>query len=92
MSALLPNTQEELNEKDYDQFKNLYDISKILNTGLTPDVLFYCMKLCESGVHPHALADVVKTIKGKVEEYNKIVSKRNSKELNLTSEWNDVLQ
>ena len=37
----------------------LMEISKILNTGLDPETLAICVKLCEAGVNPEALASVI---------------------------------
>lgn len=42
---------------------NLQNISNILNTGLTPEQLEICIQLCEAGVHPHALANVIQQIR-----------------------------
>lgn len=42
---------------------NLQNISSILNTGLTPEQLEICIQLCEAGVHPHALANVIQQIR-----------------------------
>lgn len=47
-------------------FQILLEMSKILNTGLDPETLTYCLRLCESGVHPEALATVIKEIKNEV--------------------------
>lgn len=32
--------------------KNIQDISKLLNTGLSAEALDTCIELCEAGVHP----------------------------------------
>lgn len=42
---------------------NLMNISNILNTGLTQDQLEICIQLCEAGVHPSALANVIQQIR-----------------------------
>ena len=38
-------------------------ISNLLNTGLSKEELTVCVKLCEAGVNPEALALVVKELK-----------------------------
>nr|CAD7458081.1 unnamed protein product [Timema tahoe] len=40
----------------------LQEISDLLNTGLTPETLNICVRLCEYGVNPEALALVLKEI------------------------------
>jgi mitotic-spindle organizing protein 1 len=45
---------------------NLQNISSILNTGLTPEMLDICIQLCEAGVHPQALANVIQQIRREV--------------------------
>lgn len=41
----------------------LYEVSKILNTGLDRNTLSILVGLCESGVNPEALAAVVKELR-----------------------------
>lgn len=45
---------------------NLQNISSILNTGLSPETLDICIQLCEAGVHPQALANVIQQIRREV--------------------------
>lgn len=45
---------------------NLMNISNILNTGLSPEILEICIQLCEAGVHPQALANVIQQIRREV--------------------------
>lgn len=47
---------------------NLLNISNILNTGLTAEVLDICIQLCEAGVHPQALANVIQQIRRETEQ------------------------
>lgn len=47
-------------------FQTLYDISKLLNTNLDPATLSICVRLCEHGVNPQALATVVKEVQREV--------------------------
>ena len=41
----------------------LLEISNLLNTGLDSETLSICVKLCEAGVNPEALAAVIKELK-----------------------------
>ncbi|CAH3167278.1 unnamed protein product [Porites lobata] len=41
----------------------LVEISKLLNTGLDTESLAVCVKLCEAGVNPEALASVVQELR-----------------------------
>lgn len=45
---------------------NLQNISAILNTGLSPETLDICIQLCEAGVHPQALANVIQQIRREI--------------------------
>lgn len=45
---------------------NLQNISAILNTGLSAETLDICIQLCEAGVHPQALANVIQQIRREV--------------------------
>lgn len=40
-------------------FEILQQLSELLNTGLDPETLAICIRLCENGVNPEALADVI---------------------------------
>ncbi|XP_066945606.1 mitotic-spindle organizing protein 1-like [Macrobrachium rosenbergii] len=40
-------------------FQILMEISKLLNTGLDETTLALCVRLCESGANPEALAKVI---------------------------------
>lgn len=39
------------------------EVSKLLNTGLDVETLAVCVRLCESGVNPEALALVVQELR-----------------------------
>ena len=41
----------------------LLELSKLLNTGLDADTLATCVRLCERGAHPEALATVVRELR-----------------------------
>ena len=40
-------------------FQVLLELSKLLNTGLDAETLAICVRLCENGVKPEALALVI---------------------------------
>uniref|UniRef100_T1IH26 Mitotic-spindle organizing protein 1 n=1 Tax=Strigamia maritima TaxID=126957 RepID=T1IH26_STRMM len=44
-------------------FETLKEISKLLNTGLDAETLSICVRLCENGVNPEALATVIKELR-----------------------------
>lgn len=60
-------------------FQALYRISKLLNTNLDPATLSYCVRLCENGVNPQALATVVKELQREVKALNSSQAYSNSK-------------
>jgi len=41
----------------------LMELSKLLNTGLDTESLALCVRLCERGAHPEALATVVRELR-----------------------------
>lgn len=51
---------------DKGAFNALYNISQILNTGLTKEELILCVQLCEKGINPNMLADIVREMKKEV--------------------------
>ena len=44
-------------------FAALMEMSKLLNTGLDADTLALCVRLCENGVNPEALALVIQELR-----------------------------
>lgn len=44
-------------------FQMLFQISQLLNTGLDAETLTICIRLCELGVDPEVLANVIKEIR-----------------------------
>ena len=44
-------------------FATLQEISRLLNTGLDSESLALCVRLCENGANPQALATVIKEIR-----------------------------
>eukprot|EP01083_Nonionella_stella_P161615 529633_1 len=55
----------------------LYEISKILNTGLTKEQLRILTDLCEMGVNPEALAKVVQQLRTKQNQQPQILNVKN---------------
>ncbi|XP_009280016.1 PREDICTED: mitotic-spindle organizing protein 1 [Aptenodytes forsteri] len=43
--------------------KVLFEISRILNTGLDMETLSICVRLCEQGINPEALSSVIKELR-----------------------------
>ena len=52
----------------------MQDISQLLNTGLDSDCLAICVKLCENGVNPEALATVVRELRKQSDAIKREVS------------------
>lgn len=46
--------------------KTIQTMSHLLNTGLSNDTLDICIRLCEAGVHPQVLAEVIQQIRREV--------------------------
>eukprot|EP00037_Helgoeca_nana_P011929 m.107479 g.107479 ORF g.107479 m.107479 type:complete len:77 (+) comp21151_c0_seq1:95-325(+) len=46
-----------------DALSTVFEMSKLLNTGLDQETLAICVKLCEAGVNPEAIAAVVKELR-----------------------------
>lgn len=51
--------------------KTIHEISQLMNTGLSPEALDICIKLCEAGVHPQSLAEVVTQIRSETSSLNR---------------------
>lgn len=47
---------------DMNQFDVVYEISKLLNTGLSKETLQICVSMIEDGTNPLALADFVRQV------------------------------
>lgn len=43
--------------------QNIHNLSQVLNTGLSAQTLDICVRLCEAGVHPQSLAEVVRQLR-----------------------------
>lgn len=50
--------------------KNIQNISLMLNTGLSTDTLDICIRLCEAGVHPQSLADLITAVLQEMDALN----------------------
>lgn len=61
------NTQSKIHQSQ-ELRTQLSNMSKMLNTGLTDEQLDICVQLCEAGVNPQALAEIVKQIRTQVAE------------------------
>jgi len=46
-----------------DTFSTLEELSRLLNTGLDKDSLALCVRLCEQGAHPEALATIIRELR-----------------------------
>jgi mitotic-spindle organizing protein 1 len=75
------------NDSDLSQIRNsqelranLHNISNILNTGLSAETLDICIQLCEAGVHPQALANVIQQIRREVAQIQHDNNQQNSNE------------
>ncbi|KAJ8973730.1 hypothetical protein NQ317_012869 [Molorchus minor] len=44
-------------------FQALMELSRLLCTGLEPEILSLCVRLCEAGVNPEVLAAVVRELR-----------------------------
>uniref|UniRef100_A0A0B7ALC5 Mitotic-spindle organizing protein 1 n=1 Tax=Arion vulgaris TaxID=1028688 RepID=A0A0B7ALC5_9EUPU len=41
----------------------LMEVSRLLNTGLDEETMAICLRLCENGVNPEALAEVIQELR-----------------------------
>jgi len=44
-------------------FQTLHEISRLLNTGLDMETLAICVRLCEQGANPEALATIIRELR-----------------------------
>lgn len=47
--------------------QTLMELSRLLCTGLDPETLTICVRLCEAGVNPESLATVIRELTKEVE-------------------------
>lgn len=50
--------------------QTLMELSRLLCTGLDPETLTICVRLCEAGVNPESLATVIRELAKEVEDTN----------------------
>lgn len=48
-------------------FQSLMELSRLLCTGLEPDTLAICVQLCEAGINPELLANVLRELRKQVQ-------------------------
>ena len=46
-----------------DTFQTLFEMSRLLNTGLDMETLAICVRLCEQGANPEALATIIRELR-----------------------------
>ena len=46
-----------------DTFQTLFEMSRLLNTGLDMETLAICVRLCEQGANPEALAIIIRELR-----------------------------
>lgn len=51
-------------------FNALHNVSQILNTGLTKEELMICVRLCEKGINPVMLANIITAMKTEMKNLN----------------------
>lgn len=49
---------------------SIQKMSHLLNTGLSHDTLDICIQLCEAGINPQALADIIQQIRNEIQRTN----------------------
>lgn len=62
-------------------FQILLELSGLLCTGLTPDQLTMCIRLCAAGVNPEALAVIVRELQKEASKSENNVSDNNNPNL-----------
>lgn len=55
-------------------FQTLLEMSRLLCTGLDPETLTICVRLCEAGVNPEALATIVQELRQEVAHTNENIT------------------
>ncbi len=68
-----------------DTFSTLTQLSNLLNTDLDRDSLALCVRLCEAGANPEALASVVREVKKQSQAVKQQVQKNISAKNGLVS-------
>ena len=58
----MPKTANTQRLEAKETYLNLIELSKLLNTGLDSETLMICVRLCEAGVNPETLANVIQDL------------------------------
>jgi mitotic-spindle organizing protein 1 len=66
----MPNSKSTNIKDAKETFQALMEISQLLCTGLDPEALSICVRLCEAGINPEVLATVVKELQKEVATFN----------------------
>lgn len=64
MPSYTPNSQVKVARET---FQTLMELSQLLGTGLDPETLTICIRLCEAGVNPESLATIVRELRRETE-------------------------
>lgn len=67
----MPNVQMTQLTEAKQTYLTLLELSNLLCTGLNPETLTICVRLCEAGVNPEALAAVIRDLRKQVANCNK---------------------
>jgi len=62
----MPNVANSQITEAREVFQTLLEMSRLLCTGLDPETLTICVRLCEAGVNPEALATIVREMRKEV--------------------------
>lgn len=57
-------------QQSHETRAHIQKMSHLLNTGLSPDTLDICIQLCEAGINPQALADIIQQIRNEIQRTN----------------------
>ncbi|XP_044727399.1 mitotic-spindle organizing protein 1-like [Chrysoperla carnea] len=63
MTNKMPEKDSQILKDARETFTYIYEISNLLKTGLDPDVLMCCIRLCEEGIPPEILSWVISELK-----------------------------
>ncbi|KAK9370628.1 mitotic-spindle organizing gamma-tubulin ring associated-domain-containing protein [Lipomyces kononenkoae] len=56
------SSRSNLNATQKDAADLLYEISLLLDTGVDKDTISICLKLCDNGINPEALANTIREL------------------------------
>lgn len=69
----------------------LFEISRILNTGLDMETLSICVRLCEQGINPEALSSVIKELRKATEALKVMLLPKKHTLLKESDPWFSLL-